>query len=221
VAEAPLNADRTALRPEHDALAEALADLLARDFGVPGRGRCVVGIAGESGSGKSITATNLARVLGARGVAAAVLHQDDYFLRPPRVNHAARLEDLAAVGPHEVDLRLLAEHAAAFRAGADAVEGPLVDYANDRFLTQRHVLAGRAVLIVEGTYALHLGDLDVRVFLDATHRDTAARRAARARDHHEPIIDVVLDIEHRIIARQAERADVVIDRDFQIVRRPG
>lgn len=219
MAEAPLNADRTALRPEYDALAEALADVLARDFGVPGRGRCVVGVAGESGSGKSVTATNLARVLGTRGVAAAVLHQDDYFRRPPRVNHAARVADLAAVGPHEVDLALLGAQVAAFRAGADAVEGPLVDYANDRFLTQRHELAGRAVLVVEGTYALHLEDLDVRVFLEATHLDTAARRAARARDRHEPIIDVILGIEHRIVARQAERADVVVDRDFRIVRR--
>ena len=218
--EASLNADRTALRPEYDALAEALADVLARDFGVPGRGRCVVGVAGESGSGKSITATNLARVLGTRGVAAAVLYQDDYFLRPPRVNHAARVADLATVGPHEVDLRLLGTHVALFRAGAESVDGPLVDYAADRFRTQRHELAGRAVLIVEGTYALHLPDLDVRVFLEATHLDTAARRAARGRDRHESVVDAILAVEHRIIARQAERADVVVDRDFRVVRRP-
>ncbi|MDF1504515.1 hypothetical protein [Roseisolibacter sp. H3M3-2] len=220
MADASLNPDRALHQPEFDALAVTLADVLARDFGVPARGRCVVGIAGESGSGKSVTATTLARVLGTRGVAAAVLYQDDYFRRPPRVNHAARLADLAAVGPHEVNLLLLAEQVAAFRAGADAVEGPLVDYANDRFLTQRHALAGRSVLIVEGTYALHLDDLDVRVFLEATHLDTAERRAARARDHHEPIIDVILDIEHRIIARQAERAHVVVDREFRVVRRP-
>ncbi len=216
--DAPLNADRTARQPEYDALAEALADVLARDFGVPARGRLVVGVAGESGSGKSVTATNLARVLTARGASAAVLHQDDYFLRPPKVNHAARLADLGAVGPHEVNLSLLAEQVAAFRAGAPWVEGPLVDYPNDRFLTQRHELAGRAVLIVEGTYALHLPDLDVRVFLEATHEDTAARRVARGRDHWEPIIDTILDIEHRIIARQGGGADVVIDREFRIVR---
>jgi len=216
--DAPLNPDRSALRPEHDALAHALADLLRHDFGVPRAERTVVGIAGESGSGKSITATNLARVLAARGAGAAVLHQDDYFHRPPRANHAARLADLGAVGPHEVNRALLAEHIAAFRAGAAAIDGPLVDYANDRFVTQRHDLAGRAVLVVEGTYVLALPDLDVRVFLAATHEETAARRAARARDAHEPIIDTILGIEHALIAPQAAVADVVVDRDFRIVR---
>lgn len=220
MAEAPLNADRALRDPAYDALAGALADRLARDHGIPGARRAVVGIAGESGSGKSVTATSLARVLEARGAPAAVLHQDDYFRRPPRVNHAARVADLANVGPQEVDLALLAAQVAAFRAGAASVDGPLVDYPNDRFLTQRHDLAGRAVLIVEGTFALHLDDLDVRVFLEATHHDTAARRAARGRDAHEPIIDVILDIEHRIIAAQAARADVVIDRDFRLVAPP-
>lgn len=218
--DAPLNPDRTAWRPEYDALARALADLLRRDFDVPRAARTVVGIAGESGSGKSVTATNLARELTARGAAAAVLHQDDYFHRPPRANHAARVADLGAVGPHEVNLALLAEHLAAFRAGAPAIDGPLVDYAHDRFVTRRHDLAGRAVLVVEGTYVLGLPDLDVRVFLAATHEETAARRAERARDAHEPIIDTILGIEHALIARQAAVADVVIDPTFRIGRRP-
>jgi hypothetical protein len=88
-------------------------------------------------------------------------------------------------------------------------------------VTQRHDFSPLAVLVVEGTYVLGLADLDVRVFLAATHVDTAERRRARGRDHHEPFVDVVLGIEHALIAPQAASADVVIDRDFRIVRRPG
>jgi hypothetical protein len=58
------------------------------------------------------------------------------------------------------------------------------------------------VLIVEGTYVLMLDDLDVRVFLEATHEDTHERRMARNRDIWEPIIDTILGIEHRLIAPQ-------------------
>jgi uridine kinase len=118
-----------------------------------------------------------------------------------------------------VALERLAEHVAAFRAGADGVEGPLVDYPADAFRTQRLDFGPLAALVVEGTYALQLPDLDVRVFLEATHEDTRARRRARARDEETPFVERVLELEHAIIARQAAGADVLVDREFG-VRRP-
>jgi uridine kinase len=145
-----------------------------------------------------------------------VLHQDDYFHRPPRTNHEHRLRDLRRVGPHEVNLQLLASHVAAFRGARDGVTGPRVDYPANRFVTRRLDFAGVAVLIVEGTYVLQLDDLDVRVFLEATHADTRERRRLRARDVDAPIVETILGIEHDIIARQAARADIVIDRDFAV-----
>jgi uridine kinase len=215
VSDLPFDAGRAERRPEYEALARALADLLAADFGVgPGGPRVVVGVAGESGSGKSVTAAGLARELAGRGVPAAVIHQDDYFRLPPAANHARRLLDLAHVGPHEVDLALVAEHVAAFRAGRDGVVAPLVDYPTDRFLTRRHDFSAAAALVVEGTYALLLDGLDARVFLEATHEDTRARRRARNRDPETPIEGAVLAIEHAVVARQAASADVLVGRDF-------
>jgi uridine kinase len=201
------------------ALANTLADTLVRDFGVGPSTRSVVGVAGESGSGKSVTASTLARALGDRGIPTAVIHQDDYFVRPPRTNHEHRRGDLASVGPQEVRLDLVAEHVAAFRAARDVDDAPKVDYPANRFVTQRYDFASAAALVVEGTYVLGLDDLDARVFLEATHHDTADRRAERARDIHEPFVDQVLAIEHEIISRQAERADILIDRDFTLRRR--
>lgn len=198
-----------------DALAPDLASLEARTS------RLVIGVAGESGSGKSTTALALADALRARGVAAALLHQDNFFLRPPRTNHEFRLQDLGAVGPHEVDLVRIAQHITAFRAGEREVEAPVVNYPENRFDTESRDFSGLQVLIVEGTYVLGLDDLDVRVFLEATHRDTHERRMARNRDIYEPIIDTILDIEHRLIAPQADVADWLIDRDFRLRRGPG
>ena len=219
----PFDASRAERRPEYEVLARELADVLEADLGVAGAGggrRLVVGVAGESGSGKSATAAGLARELTRRGAPAAVLHQDDYFLRPPKANHAHRLLDLVHVGPHEVNLALVAEHVAAFRAGRDGVEAPLVDYPGDRFLTQRRDFSAFAALVVEGTYVLTLPALDARVFLEATHEDTRARRRARNRDPETPIDGRVLAIEHAVVARQAAAADVLIDRDFR-PRRPA
>ena len=222
-------ASRTAVAPEYQRTATSLLQRIATlvDLGdvAAGRRRLVVGIAGESGSGKSVTAVSLARVLEARGIASAVLHQDDYFVRPPRVNHAHRERDLGAVGPHEVDLALLRRHVADFRAGR-AVNAPLVDYPTDSFVTRRLDFAPLAALVVEGTYALMLDDsddhvLDVRVFLEATHDDTAERRRARNRDIDAPFVQEVLRIEHAMVARQAAVADLLVDREFGIRTGPA
>lgn len=182
--------------------------------------RLVIGFGGESGSGKSQTARAVAEALGAEGIGAVVLHQDDYFLRPPYTNHAWRLEGgLECIGPDEVDLPRLATHIAAFRRGEDDVTGPRVVYAEDRFTEHRLDFSAARVLCVEGTYVLSLEDLDVRVFLSATHAQTATRRAARARATEEltPFVARVLAHEHALIAPLAARADVIVDADFRIV----
>ena len=209
-----------ALTPDHDELARRLADLLLTSFEWRPAQRRVVGVAGESGSGKSVTALALARELRARGHAPEVLHQDDYFALPPRANHAHRVADLAHVGPQEVDLARMAQHIAAFRAGDDGIVVPRVDYSGDRFDSRIAAFSGCDVLVVEGTYVLAgLEDLDVRIFLEATHEDTAERRRVRNRDVHAPIIDTILGIEHRLIAPQGALADVVVDQAFTPRRR--
>ena len=180
--------------------------------------RRVIGIAGESGSGKSVTADELARACNTAGVRTLVLNQDNYFVLPPRTNHEHRIESLANVGPHEVNMVLIASHVAAFRAGERVVVAPLVDYPGNRFITQTLDFSTMDLLIVEGTYVLQLPSLDSRIFLEATHNDTEARRRARARDIDAPIVAQVLAIEHEIISRQAEHADILIDANFRITQ---
>lgn len=178
----------------------------------------VIGVAGESGSGKTHTASRLAEACNAAGVRTVVLHLDNYFILPPGTNHERRHDNLAHVGPQEVNMPLLAEHITAFRARARNVLAPLVDYPGNRFVEQSFDFSAAELLIVEGTYVLQLNQLDVRIFLAATHEDNAERRRLRARDLDAPFIAQVLAIEHAIIAKQAAIADILIDDQFQIVR---
>jgi len=199
--------------------AERLLTLLRHDFGIPRATRTVIAVAGESGSGKSVTAVDLAAVLSRNGIGAAIIHQDDYFIRPPRTNHEYREQDITSVGPQEVQLDLILRHITAFRAGATSITGPSVDYRANRFDTRTLALDGCAILIVEGTYALMVDDADVRVFLEATHQDTATARRQRNRDIDAPFVTQVLEIEHAIIAKQIELADIVISQSYAIARR--
>lgn len=202
--------------PGSAALALAILQRLPRLQSSPlERRRMVVGVAGESGSGKTHTAIALARALGEGR--AALLHQDDYFHLPPRANHARRCGDLGQVGAHEVDLGLLGRHIAAFRAGARNVTVPVVDPPSDSILTRRMDFSAVDRLIVEGTYVLQLDDLDVGIFLTATHHDTEERRRRRDRDPILPVTERILAIEHAIIAQQASRADLLVDGDFRII----
>ena len=201
--------------PNADRLTMSLAAMVIDRFRLPCDGRVVIAVAGESGSGKSTTSTSLGRELSAGGIPTGLIHQDDYFLRPPRTNHEYRLLDLRHVGPHEVNLELMQLHVEAFLAGRDGVEGPAVDHPANRFVTRQLDFAALQALIVEGTYVFRLRGIDARIFLDATHEDTKERRRARNRDIDAPVIDRILAIEHEIIAQQAQQADIVIDRDFE------
>ena len=202
--------------PNADRLARSLAAVVIERLGLSTAKRAVIAVAGESGSGKSTTAMGLASMLGAAGIPTTVVHQDDYFIRPPRTNHEHRVRDLRNVGPHEVNLDLLQSHVDAFVAGVSSVDAPAVDYPGNRFVTQRLDFSQAAALIVEGTYVFRLQGLDMRVFLEATHEDTRERRRIRNRDIDAPVIDQILAIEHEIIAEQATQADIVIGRDFSV-----
>ena len=210
------DANRLAEAPEYRATARAILSHVSDGVLAHHDRRLTIGIAGETGSGKTVTAVAIAQELRARGREVVVLHQDDYFWLPPRLNHEQRRDNLAHVGPREVDMQRLQQHVAAFRAGRSNVPAPQVDYAADQFRETLQDFSRAGVLVLEGTYALQLGDLDVRVFLSASHEDTRAERARRARDIDEPFVEDVLRIEHDIVQRQITTAHIVVDRRFRV-----
>jgi len=208
-----------AARTSYIERADRLLAVLRASYGVPRSTHTVIAVGGESGCGKSVTAIDLAAVLTDAGIGAAIIHQDDYFIRPPRTNHEHRERDVTSVGPHEVQWDLIRHQITAFRSGAATLIGPVVNYPENRFDTQELDLRGCDVLVVEGTYALLHADADIRIFLEATYLDTAAARHTRNRDIDAPFVQQVLAIEHAIIAPQARLADVLISRDYQITLR--
>lgn len=212
--------DHVPVTSAHLPLARALRATLEQHYALSRRARTVIGVGGESGSGKSVTAAAIAQLLDADGMPAAVLHQDDWYRLPPRDNHAARERDLGHLGPSEVDQPRLRAMIAAFQAGEGPVAAPLLDFPGNRFLEQQYDFRSTRVLLLEGTYVLGLPDLDVRIFMAATHADAADRRRERAREVDTPFIQQVLTIEHELIAPYAATADIVVDRDFAIVRTP-
>jgi uridine kinase len=209
-----MRGDILKIKPHHTAAARAVYDLLAAEIeNAPGR--FVVAIGGESGSGKSETAAELARLAGDDGVKAIVIQQDDYFLLPPKTNHRKRLEDFAWVGPGEVRLGLLDEHLGRARdASVNELEKPLSLFEEDKLTTETVPLRGVKLIIVEGTYATSLANVDRRVFIDRDFEATREARAERGRDVLDDFSEGILGREHGFISKLKEEADIIINKDY-------
>jgi uridine kinase len=207
--------DKLNIKQFHIDAAADIAALLHQELS-SAAGVRVLTVAGQSGAGKSEIAYALSEKLGEKGIKCAILQQDDYFVHPPKTNAAKRREDLGHVGMSEVKLSLIEKNLESILGGAASVEKPLVVYEDDRITSEVMDVTGVRVVIVEGTYVTALDNAHHRVFIDRTYLDTAAARLERAREEQDDHLEKVLKIEHGIISKHKERADIIVTRDYKV-----
>ena len=138
--------------------------------------RFTISVAGQSGSGKSETATAIARALEPLGIESVIFHQDDYFIHPPKTNDTVRRADINWVGTGEVHLDLMDAHLDAFLRGASTINKPLADYGKDTILAETMDTGNALVALADGTYTTLLQNLNCRVFINRDYLDTRAHR---------------------------------------------
>jgi uridine kinase len=206
--------DKLVIEPFHEAAANLILDYLHKiSPNIP----YSLSIAGESGSGKSETAFVLNELLKSEGKKVLVLCQDDYFRLPPHSNHRQRTKDISWVGPKEVKLDLLDKHAQILKHNGESVVKPLISFIEDKILTEE-LVGPYDVIIIEGTYTTLLENVDIHVFIDLDYHDTQKHRIGRERDQDLvddkdsklKFLEEVLEIEHQIISKHKEKADLVI-----------
>ncbi len=170
-----------------------------------------VTVAGESGCGKSETAAVLAELCEKDGHKSLILQQDDYFIYPPHTNHAKREEDINWVGMQEVKLQLMDENLRDIKEGNKKVlTKPLVIFDEDKITEEQVDISNVKVVIAEGTYTTTLQNADLRGFIDRDYRQTKKSRLARSRDPATEFLEKVLAIEHEIISKHKQLADIII-----------
>ena len=178
------------------------------------REKFTITVAGESGSGKSELASEIARLLTQEGFKTGILQQDDYFVFPPKTNHEMRRRNLEQVGLYEVKLDFLDSNLRSFKRGENPIYKPLVVYDEDRITTEEMDTNDLGALVAEGTYTSLLQFADFRVFIDRDYHQTLEARKRRARDKWEPFIQDVLEREHQIISQHKALAQVIVAPDF-------
>lgn len=203
------------LKEKHLAIAKEIIAILKQRLSLQTPSKIAIGVAGESGSGKSVTAFSLQKVLEQEQVKSIVLQMDDYFKLPPRSNHENRLKSLDNVGIHEVDLEKLAQNITAFKNGVSEIEKPLVNYNENSIGTEKINASEYDVVIVEGTYIFEAEGFDYKIFIDRNYRDTYENRMKRNRDEKSDFVEEVLEIEHQIIRNFKNNADLILGKNYE------
>jgi uridine kinase len=141
--------------------------------------RILIGIAGGSGSGKTLVARTIVRELGTDRV--VVIDQDSYYKNlediPLRDREARNFDH-----PDAFDAQLLREHVRALLDG-QAVDQPIYDYGEHRRLTETRRIGEHPIIVLEGI--LIFGDqelrdlMDIKLFIDADPDIRFIRRLRR------------------------------------------
>ncbi len=207
--------DKLVIKPHHTRAAEGVYFKI-RDKILNAKERIAITVSGESGSGKSEVAAEIARVfLEKNGFQSIILHQDDYFIYPPKTNDEVRREDIKNVGMHEVKLVRLDNDISSCKV-KDEITKPLIDYDKNTVFEENIELNDVKIIIAEGTYTTTLKKADIHIFIDRTYHDTLQHRKERARDKIDNYTEKILKIEHEIISNHKKLADVVIDKNYKI-----
>jgi uridine kinase len=141
--------------------------------------RVLIGIAGGSGSGKTLVARNILRELGSDRV--VVIDQDSYYRNlediPFRDREARNFDH-----PDAFDTDLLKQHIRDLLDGR-AVDQPIYDYAQHRRLDETRRISDHLVVVLEGILIFvdpELRELmDIKLFVDADPDVRFIRRLRR------------------------------------------
>jgi uridine kinase len=177
----------------------------------------IVGLAGQSGSGKSTVAKRLAVRLGGHAVSMEIYSAETNHL--PLEERAKRNYD----EPEAMDVDLLESHIRKFAAG-QPIEAPIYDFAQHlRVTDRREHIPAKPLLIVEGILALHFPQLrsyfDLSIYLDAPDDVCFHRRKVRdITERQRPLEFIrwqyektVLPAARKYLPPSKRYADLVID----------
>ena len=181
------------------------------------RYRFVVGISGESGSGKSELAHALGMCLKQHNIRVKVIHTDNYYKIQPLLREEwRRNKGFDQIGINEYDWIKIRKTLRDFKEEQECMI-PCIDLIPeqvDKLITD---FSKVDLLIVDGLYAINASDLDLRVFIDLTYHETKINQIIRMKEALSDSRLEILEREHQAVASLKSIAQLVVDKSYQVV----
>jgi len=181
------------------------------------RYRYVVGISGESGSGKSELAHALGKRLKDEHVRVKVIHTDNYYKIQPLLREEwRRNKGFDKIGLDEYDWIKIRKTIRDFKEEQECMI-PCIDLIPeqvDKLITDFSKID---LLIIDGLYAINTPDVDLKVFIDLTYHETKINQIIRMKEAMSDFRLTILQKEHDAVITLKPQADLIVDKSYQVV----
>mgnify|MGYP001822716167 CR=1 FL=1 len=178
----------------------------------------MVGISGESGSGKTELAHVVAKGLRKHGIMAKPLHIDNYYrIHPLERTEWRKMHGIEkVVGYDEYDWETIYKNLLDFKEG-NASAMPCIDLVTEQVDTLITDFSKVDMLIVDGLYSIKTEGLDLRVFIELTYHETKKAQAVRGKEPQNEYRWAVLEQEHKMVQALKENADLLVNKEYEVV----
>jgi uridine kinase len=181
------------------------------------RYRYVVGISGESGSGKSELAHSLGKLMKENHVRVKVVHTDNYYKIQPLLREEwRRNKGFDKIGLEEYDWIKIRKTIRDFKEEQECMI-PCIDLIPeqvDKLITDFSKID---LLIIDGLYAINAPDIDLKVFIDLTYHETKLNQIIRMKEALSDFRMAILEREHQAVVSLKPMADLIVDKSYQVV----
>ena len=180
--------------------------------------KMIIGISGESGSGKSELAHVIAKGLRKHGIFAKPLHIDNYYRILPLLRTEWRKSNgiEKVVGYAEYDWDTIYRNITEFKEGKMST-GPCVDLVTEQVDQLSTDYSTVDMLIIDGLYAIKTEGVDLAVFIELTYHETKKAQVVRGKEPQNEYRMAVLEQEHKMVSALCEKADILINKDYEVV----
>lgn len=178
----------------------------------------IVAISGESGSGKSELTHVVAKEMRKHGVFAKPIHIDNFYNTLPLERTEWRIkneiENVVGLGEYKWDeINKVVDDFKNSRTSSM----PCVDLVTEQIDTLTTNFYGIDMLIIDGLYAINTENVDLRVYIELTYRETKKAQKDRGKEPQNEYRMRVLEQEHQQVLSIKNKADLFVNMDYKVV----
>ncbi len=180
------------------------------------RYRYIVGISGESGSGKSELSHALGKALKAHHIRVKVVHTDNYYKIQPLLREEwRRNKGFEMIGQEEYDWVKIKKTIRDYKEEQECMM-PCVDLIPEQVDKLLVDFTKIDLLIVDGLYAIRAPELDLRIYIDLTYHETKINQIIRMKEAITDFRLNILEREHQAVRKLRPMANLIIDKAYQL-----